>query len=155
MKNAVNPSQNVVNSSTLLPLCAVPSKSYDFSTNYHACIAIPTWCSCAPPILFWPPFNLLLSPVQGMNRIHVCVSIRPEYVWYFVCTTRPKPLHIFAHTCTIIKKPDLICDPGQGHKKLCFPAYFIQDGWYFVCTTQPKLLHIFAHTWCQSIVKSL
>ena len=41
-------------------LCAAHSKSYGFSTNYHACMAKPTWCRCAPPILFcpWPPFNL-------------------------------------------------------------------------------------------------
>ena len=41
-------------------LRAVPSKSHAFSTNYHACIAMPTWCRCSPPILFWhwPPFNL-------------------------------------------------------------------------------------------------
>ena len=32
-----------------------------FSTNYHACIAMPTWPRCAPPILCWPwpPYNLL------------------------------------------------------------------------------------------------
>ena len=42
-------------------LHAVPSKSCAYSTNYHACIAIPTWHRCAPPILFWPwpPYNLL------------------------------------------------------------------------------------------------
>ena len=41
-------------------LRAVPSKSHAFSTNYHTCIAMPTWHRCAPPILFWhwPPFNL-------------------------------------------------------------------------------------------------
>ena len=42
-------------------LRAAPIKSYAFSTNYHACIAMPTWSRCAPPILFspWPPYNLL------------------------------------------------------------------------------------------------
>ena len=41
-------------------LCAAPSKSYNFSANYQACMAIPTWCRCAPPILFWlwPSFNV-------------------------------------------------------------------------------------------------
>ena len=41
-------------------LRAAPSKSYAFSTNYHACIAMPTWPRCAPPILCWPwpPYNL-------------------------------------------------------------------------------------------------
>ena len=43
-------------------LHAAPSKSYAFSTNYYACIAMPTWHRSAPPILFWPlpPYNLLL-----------------------------------------------------------------------------------------------
>ena len=42
-------------------LRAAPSKSYEFSTNDHACIAMPTWPRCAPPILCWPcpPYNLL------------------------------------------------------------------------------------------------
>ena len=41
-------------------LCAASSKSYAFSINYHACIVMPTWRRCAPPILFWPwpPYNL-------------------------------------------------------------------------------------------------
>ena len=42
-------------------LRAAPSKIHAFSTNYHACIAMPTWRRYAPPILFWPwpPYNLL------------------------------------------------------------------------------------------------
>ena len=41
-------------------LRAVPSKSHAF---YHACIPMPTWCRCSPPILFWhwPPCNLFPS----------------------------------------------------------------------------------------------
>ena len=41
-------------------LRAAPSKNYAFSTNYYACIAMPTWPRCAPPILCWPwpPYNL-------------------------------------------------------------------------------------------------
>ena len=43
-------------------LRAAPSKNYAFSTNYYACIAMPTWHRCAPPILCWRwyPYNLLL-----------------------------------------------------------------------------------------------
>ena len=42
-------------------LLAAPSKSYALSTNYHACIALPTSRRCALPILFWPwpPYDLL------------------------------------------------------------------------------------------------
>ena len=44
-----------------VPLCVQrPGSKSTFSTNYHACIALPTWHRCAPPILFWPwpPYNL-------------------------------------------------------------------------------------------------
>ena len=48
--------------STCTILHAAPSKMYAFSTSYHACIAMPTWCRCTSPILFrpWPPYNMLL-----------------------------------------------------------------------------------------------
>ena len=41
--------------------CSAQQKLFAFSTNYHACIAMPTWHRCAPPILFWPwpPYNLI------------------------------------------------------------------------------------------------
>ena len=38
-----------------------PAKFMPFQQiNMHACIAMPTWHRCAPPILFWPwpPYNL-------------------------------------------------------------------------------------------------
>ena len=59
-------------------LCAAPSKSYAFSTNYYACIAQPTWCRCAPPILFWPwpVFNVFPRP---------CLTVDPHWqVWFCV-----------------------------------------------------------------------
>ena len=53
-----------VNSHWWVQLCVqhpAPSKSYAFSTNYHAWIAMPTWHRCAPPILVFPgfPYNFL------------------------------------------------------------------------------------------------
>ena len=62
------------------------------STNYHACIAMSTWCRCAPPILFWPwhPFYLFsrscLTWISSINlhwgtreailaNYHVCIAI--------------------------------------------------------------------------------
>ena len=46
-----------------ITLRAAPSKSYAFSTNYYACIAMPTWPICVHPILCWPwpPYNLFPS----------------------------------------------------------------------------------------------
>ena len=38
-------------------LRAVPSKSHAFSTNYHTCIAMPTWHRCAPPTVFHVSFT--------------------------------------------------------------------------------------------------
>ena len=49
-------------------LRAAPSKNYAFSTNYHVCIAMPTWRTCAPPILFWPwPSYILLKVVFNLD----------------------------------------------------------------------------------------
>ena len=70
-----------------VPLCvhAAPSKSYAFSTNYHACIAMPTWPRCAPPILCWPwpPYNLF--PRSCLTWI---VFIHPHW-WVPLCVQRP------------------------------------------------------------------
>ena len=66
-------------------LRAAPSKSHAFSTNYHACIAMPTWCRCAPPILFWPwpPYNLL--PRSCLTWIFF---VDPHW-WVPLCLQRP------------------------------------------------------------------
>ena len=66
-------------------LCAAPSKSYAFSTNYHACIAMPTWPRCAPPILCWPwpPYNLL--PRSCLTWIFF---VDPHW-WVPLCVHRP------------------------------------------------------------------
>ena len=66
-------------------LCAAPSKSHAFSTKYHACIAMPTWPRCAPPILFWswPLYNLFLR---------LCLTwiffVDPHW-WVPLCMQRP------------------------------------------------------------------
>ena len=68
MSRPVWPAGHYVSGLSVLPshfrgttLRVAPSKNYAFSTNYHACISMPTWPRCAPPILCWPwpPYNLL------------------------------------------------------------------------------------------------
>ena len=68
-------------------LRAAPSKSYNFSTNYHACIAMPTWPRCAPPILCWPwpPYNLLPRSCLTCNGYFF---IDPHW-WVPLCVQRP------------------------------------------------------------------
>ena len=43
-------------------LRSTPTNSYAILANYQVSIAMPTWCRCILPILFWPwsPFNLFL-----------------------------------------------------------------------------------------------
>ena len=55
------------------------------STHYHACIAMPTWCRCAPPILFWlwPPYSLL--PRSCLTWI---LFVDPHW-WVPLCVQRP------------------------------------------------------------------
>ena len=77
-------------------LRAARSKSYAFSTNYYACIAIPTWHRCATPILFWtwPHYNLLprscltiltdgyhFACIAFSTNYHACI-VMPTWCWY-------------------------------------------------------------------------
>ena len=41
-------------------VCSAKKNLWLYSTHYDACMEMPTWCRCAPPILLWPwpPFNL-------------------------------------------------------------------------------------------------
>ena len=66
-------------------LRAAPSKGYTFSTNYYACIAMPTWHRCAPPILFWPwpPSNLL------MKSCLIWIFFVGPHWWVPICMPRP------------------------------------------------------------------
>ena len=66
-------------------LRAAPSKNYAFSTNYHACIAMPTLPRCAPPILCWPwpPYDLL--PRSCLTWI----SFVDPHWWVPLCVQRP------------------------------------------------------------------
>ena len=73
-------------------LRAVPSKIHTFSTNYHACIAIPTWLRCAPSILFWhwPPFNLFPSS---------CITSILTDGYHFVFSTQHSICHFDKLSC--------------------------------------------------------
>ena len=64
---------------SILTLRAAPSKRYAFSTNYNVCITMPTWCRCAPPILFWPWLLYSLFPRS-------CLA---SDGYHFVCTECP------------------------------------------------------------------
>ena len=66
-------------------LCAAPSKRHAFSTNYHACIAMPTWPRCALPILFWrwPPYNLL------QRSCLTWIFFVDFHWWVQLCVQRP------------------------------------------------------------------
>ena len=66
-------------------LCTAPRKSNAFSTNYQACIVIPTWRRCAPPILLWswPLFNLFPS-----SRLTLIFFNNPQW-GVPLCVQRP------------------------------------------------------------------
>ena len=66
-------------------LCVTLNKSYDISTNYRACIAMSTWCRCAPPILFWPWPLFNLFPRSCLTWIFLI-----DYHWGVpLCVQRP------------------------------------------------------------------
>ena len=87
---------------------AVASKRYDFSTNYHVCIAMPTWCRCAPPILFWPwpPFTGSMFPrscltwISSMMGTTLHAASRKSYAIstnYHVCIAMPTSHDVHVH----------------------------------------------------------
>ena len=90
VKHSIKSNQTVLPSVRLsrirgTTLRAAPSKNYAFSTNYHACIAMPTWPRCAPPILCWPwpPYNFL--PRSCLTWI---CFVDPHW-WEPLCVQRP------------------------------------------------------------------
>ena len=78
-------------------LRAASSNGYAFSTNYHACIAMPTWCRCALPILFWPwpPFNLFPS-----SFITWIFFSDPQWVYHFACSAFSANYHVYVAMLT-------------------------------------------------------
>ena len=101
-------------------LRAAPSKSYAFSTNYHACIAMPTWPRCAPPILCWPwpPYNLL-----SRSCLTWIFFVDPHW-WVPLCVQRPaKAMHfqqIIMHA--------LQCQHDLDVLLLLYPPYEVRTG---------------------------
>ena len=76
-------------------LRAAPSKSYAFSTNYHACIAMPTWPRCAPPILCWPWPTYNLFPRSCLT----CIFFIDSHWWVPLCVQRPQSYAILTNYC--------------------------------------------------------
>ena len=130
-------------------LRAAPSKNYAFSTNYHACIAMPTWPRCAPPILCWPwpPYNLL--PRSCLTWIFF---VDPHW-WVPLCVQRPakdmpvQQIIMHALQCQhdldvhllFCVDLDLHITSSQGRVLLRFFSSMFTDGYHFACSSQQKL----------------
>ena len=129
-------------------LRAAPSKNYAFSTNYHACIAIPTWPRCAPPILFWPwpPYSLLPS---------LCLTwifLVDPHCWVPLCVQCPAKAmpfqQIIIHALQYQHDIDvhlLFCfdldlhiTSSRGRVLLGFSSLILTDGYHFACSAQQK-----------------
>ena len=130
-------------------LRAVPSKSHAFSTNYHTCIAMPTWHRCAPPILFWPwpPYTLL--PRSCFTWMFF---VDPHW-WVPLCVQCPaKAMHfkqiiMYALQCQHDVDVHLLFwhwPPFNMFPSSCitwiFPS-FLTDGYHFVYSTQQSICH--------------
>ena len=120
-------------------LCAAPSKSYAFSTNYHACIAMPTWPRCAPPILCWPwpPYNLL--PRSCLTCFVFC---RSSLMGTTLCAA-PSKSYAFStnyHACIAMPTwprcaPPILCWPWPPYNLLprsCLTCFFFVDPHWWV-----------------------
>ena len=111
-------------------LRAAPSKSYvnAFSTNDHACIAMPTWHRCAPPILFWhwPPFNLFPSSCITLIFFvdsHWWVPLHVQYPTIYMPFRQiimyilqcPHDIHVLVHLFCFDLHKFLLCEHVQQH----------------------------------------
>ena len=93
---------------------ASPSKSYAFSTNYHACIAMPTWPRCVPmKVALWCTFfNLFVAwsnrdilipanmhlmvyehytfhlSIVSWSVLKKCCKISGDLAWHIQCAAR-------------------------------------------------------------------
>ena len=133
----------------VITLHAVPSKTHTFSTNYHACIAMPTWRRCAPPIMFWPwpPYNLLLSPC--LTWIYFVDSHWSSLIGT-TFHSAPRKCHAFStnyYTCIAIPTwhrcaPPILFWPWPPYNLLprsCLTSMSIlTDGYHFACSAQQK-----------------
>ena len=129
-------------------LRAAPSKSYAFSTNYHACTAMPTWPRCARPILCWPwpPYNLL-------PRSCLTLFVDP-YWWVPLCVQRPAKSYAFLtndHACIAMPTwprcaSPILCWPWPPYNlfsevvfNLGFFSSILTNGHHFGCSAQQNL----------------
>ena len=132
-------------------LRAAPSKSHASSTNYHACIAMPTWRRCAPPILFWPWPPYYLLPRSCLTWIFF---VDPHW-WVPLCVQHPakamtfKQIIMHALQCKhdvdvhllFCFDIDLHLTCSQVHVWLRFSSSITTDGYHFVCSTQQSICH--------------
>ena len=127
-------------------LRAAPSKSYAFSTNYHACVAMPTSRRCALPILFWPwpPYNLL-------PRSCWIFFVDPHW-WIPLCVQCPakampfQQISIHALQCQrdidvhllFCFDLDLHIPSFRGRVLRGCSSSILTDGYHFACSAQQK-----------------
>ena len=132
-------------------LCTAPSKNYAFSTNYHACIAMPTWPRCAPPILCWPwpPYNLL--PRSCLTWIF----FRQSSLMGTTLRAVPSKSYAFStyyHACIAMPTwprcaPPILCWPWPPYNLLprsCLTwIFFVNPHWWVpLCVQRPsKAMH--------------
>ena len=135
-------------------LRAAPSNSHAFSTNYHACITMPTWRRCATHILFWPwpPYNLL--PRSCFTWIFF---VDPHW-WVQLYMQRPaKAMHfqqIIMHALHYLHDVDvhlLFCfdlsPPYNLLPRLCLTRiFFVNPHWWIpLCVQCPAKAMPFKH----------
>ena len=130
-------------------LHAAPSKNYARSTNYHACIAMPTWSRCAPPILCWPwpQYNLLTR-----SCLTWIFFVDPHW-WVPHCVQHPakampfQQIIMHALQCQhdrdvhllFCVDHDLHITSSRGRVELGFFSSILTVGYHFACSAQQKL----------------
>ena len=154
-----------VHASVRHTLCAAPSKIYDFSTNYHACIAMFTWCRCTPPILHDLGLHLASSQVMFNteflhqsslmgNTLYATSNAMPCQQIIMHLLRFPHDVDVHRLFCFDIDL-HLTCS-RQGHVSHGFYLLIFTDVHHFVCSAHQKVwfstnnhVCIAMSTWCR------
>ena len=120
---------------------SAPSKSYAFSTNYHACITMPTWHRC--DLLFcwpWPPNNLFprscLTWIFSVNFywwVQLCVQHPAFSTNCHACIAMPTWPRCAPPICFDL---DIHITSSRGRVQLWFSLSIFTDGYNFAGSTQ-------------------
>ena len=132
-------------------LRAALSKGYAILTSYHTCIciALPTWCRCVPPILYWPwpPFNLFLL----RSCAPTCSTSWSTHCWRRISLLKQELVYpILFCICLVIVFLTIVWViqwPCRGYRKHSFALTYGTKKIY-VCSSRTLMFNLYRTKRC-------